>query len=212
MRVWDLPTRAFHWLIAVLVFVSWGAAEWHNMELHYLSGLTILGLLAFRLLWGLFGSSTARFASFVRGPAALRAHLSGSGEGGRAGHNPLGALSVLALLALLAIQTGTGLFATDTDGLESGPLSFLVSYDTADLLTEVHEIAFNLLLAMIALHVAAIAWYLLVKRRNLVRPMVTGRDPQVTSGEMQPAGVVRFVIAAMLAAGFAWAASKGFFL
>lgn len=212
MRVWDLPIRVFHWLIAALVFVSWGAAEWRNMELHYLSGLAILGLLMFRLLWGLFGSSTARFASFVRGPAAVRAHLRGSGDAVRAGHNPLGALSVLALLGLLAIQTGTGLFATDTDGLESGPLSFLVSYDIADLLTEIHEVTFNLLLAMIALHVAAIAWYLVVKRRNLVRPMVTGRDPQVTAGELVPAGPVRFLLAAALAAGFAWAASKGFFL
>lgn len=212
MRVWDLPTRAFHWLIAVLVFVSWGAAEWHNMEVHYLSGLAVLGLLVFRLLWGLFGSSTARFASFVRGPSALRNHLRGSLGPVRAGHNPLGALSVLALLTLLAIQTGTGLFATDTDGLESGPLSFLVSYDIADLLTEIHEVSFNLLLAMIALHVAAIAWYLVVKRRNLVGPMITGRDPQVTAGEMTPAGPVRFLVAAVLAAGFAWAAGQGFFL
>lgn len=212
MRVWDLPTRLFHWLIAALVFVSWGAAEWHTMELHYLSGLAVLGLLVFRLLWGLFGSSTARFASFVRGPSAVRAHLRGRTDPQPAGHNPLGALSVLALLGLLAVQVGTGLFATDTDGLESGPLSFLISYDTADLLTEIHEISFNLLLAMIALHVAAIAWYLVVKRRNLVRPMVTGRDPQVTAGEMQPAGAVRFLLAAVLASGFAWAASKGFYL
>lgn len=212
MRVWDLPTRAFHWLLVILMAVSWFSAEERRMDIHLISGLTVLGLVVFRLLWGLFGSSTARFASFVRGPGAVLAYLRGHGAEKRAGHNPLGALSVVALLGLLAVQVGSGLFASDTDGLDYGPLNFLVSYDMADILTDIHETSFDLLLALVALHVAAVLFYLFVRRRNLLRPMVTGRDPGVIAGEMVPAGPLRFVLAAILAAGFAWAAGQGFFL
>lgn len=212
MRVWDLPIRLFHWLLVILVAVSWLSAEERRMDIHLLSGLGVLGLVVFRLLWGLFGSSTARFASFVRGPGAVIAYLRGQGGEKRAGHNPLGALSVLALLGLLAVQVGTGLFASDTDGLDYGPLNFLVSYDLAETLSDIHETTFDLLTVLIVLHLAAIAFYLVMRRRNLVRPMVIGRDPQVTAGEMVPAGPVRFLLAAVPAATFAYAAGQGFFL
>lgn len=212
MRVWDLPIRLFHWLLVILVAVSWLSAEERRMDIHLLSGLGVLGLVTFRLLWGLFGSSTARFASFVRGPGAVIAYLRGQGGEKRAGHNPLGALSVVALLALLVVQVGTGLFASDTDGLDYGPLNFLVSYDLAETLSDIHETAFDLLTVLIALHLAAIAFYLFARRRNLLRPMVTGRDPQVTSGEMVPAGPLRFLLAAVPAAAFAYAAGQGFYL
>ena len=174
--------------------------------------LGVLGLVVFRLLWGLFGSSTARFASFVRGPGAVIAYLRGNGAQKRAGHNPLGALSVVVLLGLLAVQVSTGLFASDTDGLDYGPLNFLVSYGLAETLTDIHETAFDLLTVLIVLHLLAVAFYLFVRRRNLVRPMVTGRDPQVTVGEMIPAGPVRFLLAAVPAAAIAYAAGQGFFL
>lgn len=212
MRVWDLPIRLFHWLLVILVAVSWLSAEERRMDIHLLSGLGVLGLVVFRLLWGLFGSSTARFATFVRGPGAVIAHLRGQGGEKRAGHNPLGALSVVALLAVLVVQVGTGLFASDTDGLDYGPLNFLVSYDLAETLSDIHETAFDLLTVLIVLHLAAVAFYLLARRRNLLRPMVTGRDPQVNAGEMVPAGPLRFVLAAVPAAAFAYAAGQGFFL
>ncbi len=140
-------------------------------------GYAVLSLLLFRLLWGLVGSDTARFASFLRGPAAIWAYLRGSGGVSvEVGHNPIGGYSVAAMLTLLAVQTGTGLFLYDDEAFW-GPLNEWVSEDTADFLGDVHELNFNLLLALIGLHVAAILFYAVVKRRNLVMPMISGRAP-----------------------------------
>lgn len=210
VKVWDLPTRLFHWLIVAVFAFSWWSAENHRMDWHYVSGLTALGLLVFRLIWGVIGGSTARFASFVRGPAAIVGHLRAPGGGAiRGGHTPLGALSVVVLLALLTAQVGTGLVATDVDGLESGPLSYLVSFDTGRAAAEAHEIAFNLLLAMIALHVAAIVFYA-IRGRRLLGPMITGSDVQADpASPLRPAGLVAFVVAAVLAAGLAWFVANG---
>jgi cytochrome b len=177
MPVWDLPTRLLHWLLAGLIAFSWWSAEYHYDDLHIWSGLGIMSLLIFRILWGVFGSSTARFASFVRGPRGVFRYLQGSWRG--IGHNPLGALSVLALLAMVAVQVGFGLFASDEDGIMQGPLARFVSIDTGDWAREWHEDLFNLLLALIVLHVAAILFYAL-RGKNLVKPMITG------SGKVEP--------------------------
>jgi cytochrome b len=174
MRVWDLPTRLVHWAMAALIPWSWWTAHNDQLERHRLSGYLLLGLLLFRLIWGFAGSETARFASFVRGPVAIRRYLRGEAPA-RLGHNPLGALSVLALLAALAAQIGLGLFAVDEDGLESGPLSYLVSFDTARSAAAIHHKLFWGLVALVALHIAAIAYYLVAKKRNLVATMITGR-------------------------------------
>ena len=187
-RVWDLPTRLFHWLLVALIAFSWWSAENGEIDWHILSGIAILTLLVFRILWGIFGGSTARFASFVRGPRSVLTYLRDPGRWRSAGHTPLGALSVLALLALTTVQVGLGLFAVDEDGLNEGPLAGLVSIDTADAAREIHEIFFNLLLALIVLHVAAILFYRLFKGRRLVGPMITGKaelDPQAEP--MRPA-------------------------
>lgn len=212
VRVWDLPTRLFHWALVVLIAISWWSAENGAMDWHLRSGLAVLALIVFRLLWGLFGGSTARFAAFVRGPGAVIAYVRGEGGPTRPGHNPLGGYSVLALLAVLAVQVATGLFATDVDGLDSGPLSFLVSFDQGRAAAEVHEVAFNLLMALAAIHVAAIAFYLFVRRRNLVRPMVTGRDAALggSEGTLREAPLWRLLVAVAVAAAFAWWASQGF--
>lgn len=175
--IWDLPTRLFHWLLAVLIAFSWWSAEYHYDDLHIWSGLAVFTLLIFRLLWGFVGSSTARFASFVRGPKAVLGYVQGSWRG--IGHSPLGALSVIALLAIVAVQVGLGLVASDEDGVMQGPLSRLVSIDTGDWAREWHETLFNVLLALIALHVTAILFYRL-RGKSLVKPMITGR------GEVQP--------------------------
>ncbi|MFA7587587.1 MAG: cytochrome b/b6 domain-containing protein [Novosphingobium sp.] len=215
VRVWDLPTRLFHWLTVLLVAFSWWSAENREMAWHQLSGLAVFGLVIFRLAWGVMGGSTARFANFLSGPGAVMEYLRGSAARARQiGHNPLGALSVLALLGFLLFQTISGMFASDVDGLESGPLSFLISFEQSRTATEWHEISFNLLLAMIALHLVAIVYYRLARGRNLVRPMITGVDPQLdrsVSG-LIPAGPAQFILAALIGAGAAWAASKGFFL
>jgi cytochrome b len=173
--VWDLPVRLFHWTLAALILFSWWSAENHHLDWHIWSGCGILTLLIFRLLWGLFGSSTARFANFVRGPRGVSAYLRDSTSWRGIGHSPLGALSVLALLLATAVQVGFGLIATDEDGFNQGPLAHLVSLDTSDEARELHETMFNVLLALIALHVAAIAFYRLVQRKKLVGPMITGR-------------------------------------
>ena len=181
VRVWDLPVRLFHWLLVALLAASWITAEAgiQYMTWHMRCGYAILALVLFRLLWGFVGSPYARFSSFVVGvPAAWRYLRSwfGARPLRYAGHNPLGGWMVLALLLLIAAQAATGLFATD-DIFNDGPLNRLVSNNLADTLTGWHHLIFNLLLGAAALHVLAVVLYLLVKRDNLVWPMVTGRKP-----------------------------------
>jgi cytochrome b len=171
--VWDLPTRLFHWLLAGLIAFNWWTVHNHHTDWHIWSGCAILTLLVFRLLWGFVGSSTARFVSFVRGPASVFQHLRGKWNG--IGHTPLGALSVVALLVAVAVQVGLGLIAQDEDGIYFGPLSMLVSSDTSDKARDIHEVWFNVVLALIILHVAAILYYRLFRGRKLTKPMITGR-------------------------------------
>ena len=171
-RVWDLPTRTFHWLLAALILFSWWSVRNHHTDWHIWSGIAILTALIFRLLWGFFGSSTARFRNFLPAPAAVRAFLQGRWTG--TGHNPVGALSVIAMLIGVAVQVGLGLVSQDEDGLYMGPLAGLVSSDTSDRARDIHELWFNLILLLIVLHVAAIAFYRL-RGRKLTKPMITGK-------------------------------------
>ena len=172
LPIWDLPIRLFHWLIVALFAVSWWTAENDRADLHIWSGIAVLTLLIFRILWGFVGSSTARFVNFVRGPRAVFGYLRGQWSG--IGHNPLGALSVVALLGLLFVQVGLGLISTDEDGLVEGPLASLVSYSTSEEAVDLHEDLFNVLLIFIGLHLAAILFYRL-RGKGLIGPMVTGR-------------------------------------
>ena len=173
--VWDLPVRLFHWTLVGLIAFSWWSAENDRIEWHLWSGLGVMSLLIFRLLWGVFGSSTARFGSFVRGPRAVLDYLRRPREWRGIGHTPLGALSVVALLLLLLVQVSLGLVMSDEDGVVSGPLNRLVSFDTAERAGELHELLFNVLLALTALHVAAILFYRLVLGKRLTGAMITGR-------------------------------------
>lgn len=215
MRVWDIPTRLFHWLLLVLLGFSWWSAEMREMEWHRISGTIVLGLVVFRLIWGFVGGNTARFASFVRPPGAVIAYLrSDSGGPRKAGHSPIGGFSVVVMLLLLAVQLGTGLFAVDVDGIESGQLSFLVSFDQGRTAAEIHLLSFTLLQLVVAVHVAANLFYLFVRKRNLIHPMFSGRDKQLDSavGALVPASLAKFAIAAVLSVAFAWAVWKGFWL
>src|SRR6266542_1781002 len=128
--VWDLPVRLVHWLRASLIAFSWWSVSYHHTGWHIWSGVAILTLLIFRLLWGFVGSSTARFGHFVRGPSHVLRYSRGEWSG--IGHTPLGALSVVAMFAAVAVQVGLGLISQDPDGLYLGPLSQLVSSDTSD--------------------------------------------------------------------------------
>jgi len=209
VRLWDLPVRIIHWSFVVLIPSLWWTAENHAMDWHIRLGVTLLALLTFRILWGFFGSSTARFAGFVRGPRAVLdyfASLKGNAPHGPVvGHNPAGGWSVLALLGLMALQVTLGLFAGDPDDGTTGPLNHLVGFSTYDLATEAHEVVFNLIVAVVVLHLAAIVFYTLVKHDRLVPPMITGKRvfPAGTSG-MQPVPAWRALACAVAAMALAW--------
>jgi cytochrome b len=206
--VWDAPTRLFHWFLVLLIAFSWWSAEERRIDWHRYSGYTILALLVFRIVWGFAGSSTARFSGFVRSPAATLRYVRGA-ERPALGHNPLGAWSVLAMLGLLMLQVGLGLFAVDIDGFESGPLSDRVSFEAGRLAAGWHHLGFNALLALIALHVAAIAAHLLFGRRNLVAPMITGARRGGDEEPMRRGSPVALAVAVALAAMVAWAVALG---
>ncbi|MDJ0642428.1 MAG: cytochrome b/b6 domain-containing protein [Erythrobacter sp.] len=172
--VWDLPVRLCHWAFALLVPAMWWTAENSEWGWHKRLGLLLLGLLLFRIVWGVVGSPTARFASFVRGPAAILAYLR-SGSNGAIGHNPLGAVSVVVLLLAMLVQVSLGLFAGDPFDGATGPLNPLVGVLTADMLTDWHETFFDAIVVLIGLHLAAIAYYAAIKRNNLIGPMIGGK-------------------------------------
>jgi cytochrome b len=202
--VWDLPVRLFHWSVVLLIALSWWSAEKSFDRVHFWSGHGLLFLLVFRILWGFAGSSTARFATFVRGPATILAYLRGGGDE-RPGHSPIGALSVFAMLLALLVQIASGLIQIDEDDFVEGPLAGLVGYDAAELAHDVHEWSFDILLALIALHLLAIAYYHFVQGRSLIRPMVTGRAILPEGARpMDPAAKGR--LAACAAAAFVFTA------
>ena len=199
IRVWDLPTRLFHWVLAILVVASIisGKIGGNLIDWHGKFGLAILGLLTFRIIWGLVGSTYARFASFFPTPGRIRAYL--RGEWKEPGHNPLGALSVFALLGLLALQVATGLPGND-DIAFRGPLFDLVGKALSDRMTGIHKLSINLLFALIALHVAAIMFYARVRKDNLVKPMITGWKEHPRGRPATGGSIVALVIALTLAA------------
>lgn len=203
-RVWDLPIRLFHWLLVALLGFSWWSAETHNMEWHYRSGLVLLALLVFRLLWGFIGTATARFAHFVKGPRAVATYLRGGAREGDVGHNAIGGWSVVLILLLVSAQVVTGLFAGDVDGLESGPLSFLISFEATQDVADWHETNFSLLQGLAVIHVAAILFYQFFRRQNLTTAMITGNravsngDPADAAGNVP---VWRLIVALLISAG-----------
>ena len=177
VRIWDLPTRVFHWVLVVLFVVCFMSGRSGRFDVHVPAGQALLVLVAARVLWGFVGSGASRFRAFVRPVREIAAYLptlAKRAPGGRPGHNPLGGLSVVAMLLALLVQTGLGVFAVDVDGLHEGPLSFLVSFDAARQAAKLHGAVVNVLLALVGLHLAAIAYYGLYQRENLVKPMVTG--------------------------------------
>jgi cytochrome b len=208
VRVWDLPLRLFHWVLFILVGVSFVSAEigGNLMVWHGRAGLAVLGLVVFRIVWGFIGSTHARFANFVRGPSAVRAYLRGQWSG--IGHNPLGALSVLVLLGLLLAQATSGLFANDDIAYE-GYLYPLVSTATSASITGIHKFFEPLLIILVLAHVGAIVYYVRVKKTNLVKPMITGWKelPGATTEPPRGGGIAAFLIAAAIAVATVYAAS-----
>jgi cytochrome b len=178
VRVWDLPTRLFHWTLALLVAIAVVTAKMDVLSVHMFVGETILALVLFRLVWGIVGSQTARFSDFIKGPRAILAYIAQSKTPGAApvtlGHNPLGGLMVVVLLLVLGAQAGSGLFTSD-DIVVDGPLVPLAAGATVAVLSTLHRLLSDGILILVGLHVAAVLVYLLVKKDNLIRPMITGR-------------------------------------
>ncbi len=176
VRVWDLPTRLFHWLAVVLVAIAWLSQRMNWMQLHVRAGETLLALVLFRLLWGCWGSETARFSRFLASPAAawrhLR-HLARREPDVQVGHNAAGGWMVLCLLGLLFVETLSGLYVNN-DVADEGPLSEIVPAALANAISAIHAYGWDVLAAAVVLHLCAIAVYALVKGHNLVGPMVTG--------------------------------------
>ena len=177
IRVWDLPTRIFHWSLVVLIIglVSTALIGGNAMVWHMRFGFTVLSLLLFRIVWGLMGGHWSRFVSFIYAPRTIFQYLHGAGKPEHsAGHNPLGAGSVFAMLLFLLAQVGTGLFSDD-DIATSGPLTKFVSNAVVSAATSYHKnVGKYILLALVLLHIAAIVFYLVKKKENLIAPMVHG--------------------------------------
>jgi cytochrome b len=218
VRVWDLPTRLFHWTLAVCVVASVVSAKLggNAMVWHFRLGYVVFTLIAFRLLWGFVGGRWSRFASFVYAPATTLRYLRGEtrpGEHLDVGHNPLGALSVFGLLAVLAAQVGSGLFADD-EIANTGPLIKFVSGATSELLTHWHKRYGQwLIIALVALHVAAITYYAWRKQKNLVVPMWAGDKPLPAdvpaSADTGRNRALALLLVAVCAALVAWLVSLG---
>ncbi|MBB4211138.1 cytochrome b [Rhodothalassium salexigens DSM 2132] len=182
-RLWDLPTRLFHWTLALGIVAAWWTAENGELELHEKVGLFLLSLIIFRVLWGLVGSPTARFARFLTGPGPVLRHLVDLWQQRQhvsPGHNPAGGWMVVVLLAAVFAQAVMGLFASD-DFLFWGPLAGLVSSDWVGTLTGWHKSWFNVILGLIALHVLAVLYYVFLAGEDLIRAMITGRKPGLSA-------------------------------
>lgn len=212
VRVWDVPVRVFHWVLVLLIVsqivtVSIGG---NAMAYHVLGGFALLALVLFRIVWGLVGTPTARFASFLRGPGAVMRYaksLASGSPGQIAGHNPLGGWSVLAMLASILVQAVSGLFADD-EIMTTGPLWKYVSDDTASLFNVIHETNALVLLSLICIHLAAVLYYLLRKKENLIKPMLTGikQLPDAGIETLRPLqGSLRALFVLIVCAGITWA-------
>jgi cytochrome b len=183
VRVWDLPTRLFHWCLVVCFvgLVITGQIAGEVMVWHFRLGYAVLTLLLFRLVWGLVGGHWSRFATFIPSPRTLLAYLRGQSQPAHTvGHNPLGALSVLALLGFALLQVAAGLMSDDEIAV-SGPLVSKVPGEWVSMATFIHtEVIKVVLIVLVALHVLAIVFYKVKKSENLVRPMILG-DKEVST-------------------------------
>ncbi len=188
IKVWDFPTRIFHWTLviamAVCLYTSYNFSDYYElgflggrsaMEIHQYSGLFILGLMLFRILWGFIGATTSRFTNFIKGPKAIASYLA-EGKTATEGHNPLGALMVIAMLAMIFTQVVTGLFLEDNSYMyQNAPFASIVEGDTRANLKLIHYYGRNILIGLIGLHIVAVFVYLFGAKMNLIRPMVTGK-------------------------------------
>lgn len=179
VKLWDPLLRSFHWLLVICVGAAWYLGQFgpNVMTLHFFFGYAVIGLLAFRVVWGLVGPAPARFAHFVYRPRTVLQYLSKMGKREPSywpGHNPAGALAAFVLLLALVVQVGSGLFVDPDDYINVGPLAGMIDREGNRLATQIHNFTAVLILAMVVLHIGAIAFYKVYKRENLAAAMVTG--------------------------------------
>lgn len=225
VKVWDGATRLFHWALVLFIGLSYLTGEFGgfdftmpgsgkmvpNLDIHMWSGLTILALVLFRVMWGFIGSDTARFSDFVSGPGAMIDYLKNLMKRSAkfvAGHNPVGGVVVIVMLVLLLIQAGTGLFAKEDDFFgNSGPLNSLVSEDTAKILTSRHKQVWGYIELLVIIHIAANILYWLVLKQNLIIAMFTGKKDAPANAsvpELRFVAPARAVITILVAAAAVW--------
>ncbi len=202
IKVWDFPTRAFHWILVIAmvicVYTSYNFSDFYDfgpignysaMALHQYAGVVILALLIFRIIWGAVGATTSRFSNFIKGPTKILNYLKRS-ETTTEGHNPLGALMVIALIIALLVQVITGLFLEDnTYMFTNAPLANLIKGDLRSTLLSIHAEGRTILLILIALHITAVFVYLIIKRQNLIRTMITGTRSTEKAHTKQPLSI-----------------------
>lgn len=176
VRVWDFPTRFFHWSLVIGIALMFYTAKYGHMKWHLNIGLFLFGLMFFRFFWGILGSQTARFSNFIKGPKSIKRYILGKmPEHEQPGHNPLGALMVLALLGLVSLQVITGLFSPDNNTfIYDGFLNHLVPSTIGNQAIKLHRLIPTILLGFISIHVFVVFLYLIFKRNNLITPMFTG--------------------------------------
>lgn len=206
--VWDLPLRLFHWVLVLSMSASWVTAElgFDWMQIHMYLGYSTLGLIIFRIIWGFIGPRHARFTSFLTGPSGIWRYAKALAAGTMiqtAGHNPLGGISVIVMLVLVGFQATTGLFATD-DIVWTGPYNSAVSGTTAERLTSLHHLNFNIILVAVSLHVMAVAFYFLVKKQNLVAAMLHGKKPVPEHEAISKSEVIKALIVIAISAGLVY--------
>jgi len=202
LKVWDLPIRAFHWLLAGLVSYQLFSAlsEGGPEELHLTIGYILMALIIFRVLWGILGSHTARFTQFLHPPSKVFNYVRQPETTPQSpGHNPLGGYSVLLMLTLISVQIATGLLCDDEIML-SGPLSQYFSQTTISISNQIHEINAKLLVFVIGLHTVAIFWYQIIKRIDLITPMVTGFSRNIEDSKTHDPVLEKTILATCLIA------------
>lgn len=198
IKVWDIPTRLFHWGMIALIAGLWWSADAGELVWHQVLAYSLMVLVIFRVIWGTVGSDTAKFSHFIKHPNTVLkyiGHIRRDGVSPSVGHNPLGGYMVIALLCAVILQLSTGLFATD-DIFTEGPLYSYVSYDTALWLTWLHKQSFNLILSLAAIHVLAVIVHTL-KGDKLILAMITGYK-KVAEVPSQPLGFKSIFIAIVL--------------
>lgn len=211
-RIWDVPTRMFHWLLAASIVASWATAELSDtlMQVHMWLGYWTLGLVIYRILWGVIGSRHARFVSFLKGPGTIFRYARSLVDGSHresAGHNPMGGWMVAVMLALAGAQAVSGLFSSD-DLTAFGAWSGGVSERTSNQMTGFHELNFNLIVAAVGAHLVAIGVYQFGLGKDLIGPMLTGHksEPRVTAQDAIPGTPwLRAALAALLAGAAVYA-------